>query len=197
MLFAQFSGQTGLRDIENSLESISSQLYHLGVKKIKRSTLSYANNNRSCEIYENIFSDLLGKILSMKRTHKHKFKNPLFSVEASTIDLCLNLFPWADFRKHKGGIKLNVKLDHIGYILVFISVTIAQTHEVNSLKKMQFNKGDVVTFDRGYTGFKLFANYCNTGIYFVTRLKKNADYSLLKEKMFPHIEILHLIRLLR
>jgi len=182
MLFAQLSGQTGLRGIENSFESISNHLYHLGVKKIKRSTLSYANNNRSCEIYKNVFSDLLGKILSLKRTHKHKFKNPLYSVDASTIDLCLNLFPWADFRKHKGGIKLNVKLDHSGYIPSFVSVTTAQTHEVNSLKKMQFNKGDVVTFDRGYTDFKLFATYCNTGIYFVTRLKKNADYSVIERK---------------
>jgi hypothetical protein len=182
MLFAQLSGQTGLRGIENSFESISNHLYHLGVKKIKRSTLSYANNNRSCEIYKNVFSDLLGKILSLKRTHKHKFKNPLYSVDASTIDLCLNLFPWADFRKNKGGIKLNVKLDHSGYIPSFVSVTTAQTHEVNSLKKMQFNKGDVVTFDRGYTDFKLFATYCNTGIYFVTRLKKNADYSVIERK---------------
>lgn len=182
MLFAQLSGQTGLRGIENSFESINNHLYHMGVKKIKRSTLSYANNNRSCEVYENVFTDLLDKILSMKRAHKHKFKNPLYSVDASTIDLCLNLFPWANFRKYKGGIKLNVKLDHSGYIPAFVSVTTAQTHEVNSLKKMAFNKGDVITFDRGYTDFKLFANYCNTGIYFVTRLKRNADYTIVQRK---------------
>jgi len=182
MLFAQLSGQTGLRGIENSFQSISSHLYHMGVKKINRSTLSYANNNRNCEVYENVFIDLLEKILSNKRTHKHKFKNPLYSVDASTIDLCLSLFPWANFRKNKGGIKLNVKLDHSGYIPSFVSVTTAQTHEVNSLKKMTFNKGDVITFDRGYTDFKLFANYCTAGIYFVTRLKKNADYKIVQRK---------------
>ena len=73
--------------------------------------------------------------------------------------MCLNLFPWANFRKNKVGIKFNVKLDHSGYIPAFVSVTTAQTHEVNSLKKIAFNKGDVITFDRGYTDFKLFANY--------------------------------------
>lgn len=180
MLFAQLSGQTGLRGIETALDSIKNLLYHIGVKKIKRSTLSYANNNRPSGIYENVFNDLLAKILKMERKHKHRFRNPLFSVDATTIDLCLSVFPWATFRKKKGGIKLNVKLDHSGYIPTFVSMTTASTHEVNSIKKMEFNKGDVVTFDRGYTDFRLFASYCNAGIYFVTRLKKNADYKVVQ-----------------
>ncbi len=180
MLFAQFTGQTGLRGIETALDSIKNMLYHLGVKKIKRSTLSYANNNRPSEIYENVFNNLLTKILKMKRSHKHRFKNPLYSVDATTIDLCLSVFPWAKFRKNKGGIKLNVKLDHSGYIPDFVSVTTAQTHELNSLKKMKFNKGDVVAFDRAYTDFKLFASYCIAGIYFITRMKKNADYKVVQ-----------------
>lgn len=180
MLFAQLSGQTGLRGIETALDTIKNMLYHLGVRKIKRSTLSYANNKRSFKIYENVFNGLLAKVLKMERKHKHRFKNPLFSVDATTIDLCLSVFPWATFRKTKGGIKLNVKLDHSGYIPVFVSVTTANIHEVNSIKKMEFNKGDVITFDRGYNDFKQFATYCNTGIYFVTRLKKNADYKIVK-----------------
>lgn len=180
MLFAQLSGQTGLRGIETALDSIKNMLYHLGVKKIKRSTLSYANNNRPSEIYEHVFNNLLGKILKMERTHKHRFKNPLYSIDATTIDLCLSVFPWAKFRKRKGGIKLNVKLDHSGHIPVFISVSTANTHEVKSVKKMVFQKGDVITFDKGYTDFKQFANYCNAGIYFVTRLKKNADYKIIQ-----------------
>ena len=178
MLFAQLSGQTGLRGIETALDSIKNMLYHLGVKKIKRSTLAYANNNRPSEIYKNIFDGLLTKILKMDRAHTHKFKNPLFSVDASTIDLCLSVFPWAKFRKTKGGIKLNVKLDHSGHIPVFVSVSTANTHEVNSVKEMDFQKGDVITFDKGYTDFKQFASYCNAGVYFVTRLKKNADYKI-------------------
>ncbi|ORC29002.1 hypothetical protein B4O97_18945 [Marispirochaeta aestuarii] len=182
MIFAQLSGQTGLRGIETTMESMRQSLYHLGVKQVKRSTLSYANNNRSSMIYENVFSGLLEKILSMERRHKHKFKNPLYSIDATTIDLCLSLFPWADFRKRKGGIKLNMKLDHKGYIPTFISMTTAKIHELKSLKEMQFNPGDVITFDRGYTDFKLFATYCSKGIYFVTRQKKNADYAVVERK---------------
>jgi hypothetical protein len=182
MLFAQLSGQTGLRGIETTMESIRKSLYHLGVKQVKRSTLSYANNNRPSKIYEQVFTGLLEKILSMNRNHKHKFKNPLYSIDATTIDLCLSLFPWAEFRKSKGGIKLNVKLDHSGYIPTFISMTTAKVHELKSLKEMEFNPGDVITFDRGYTDFKLFATYCSKGIYFVTRLKKNADYSIVERK---------------
>lgn len=178
MLYGQFSGQTGLRGIEAGLESNRKALYHLGVKQVKRSTLSYANNNRSSKIYENVFQGLLERILLMQQKHKLKFNNPLFSVDASTIDLCLSLFPWAEFRKNKGGIKLHVKLDHRGYIPSFVSVTTAKIHEVNEIKNMKFEKGDVVTFDRGYNDFALFAKYCNTGIYFVTRLKNNADYSV-------------------
>jgi len=180
MLFAQLSGQTGLRGIETALDSIKNMLYHLGVKTIKRSTLSYANNHRPAEIYKNVFDALLSKILKMERSHKHRFKNPLYSIDATTIDLCLSVFPWAKFRKTKAGIKLNVKLDHSGHIPTFVSVKTANTHEVHSVKEMDFKKGDVITFDKGYTDFKQFANYCNAGIYFVTRLKKNADYKIIQ-----------------
>jgi DDE family transposase/uncharacterized protein DUF4372 len=182
MLFGQFSGQTGLRGIEAGLESNRKELYHLGVKRVKRSTLSYANNNRSSKIFENVFRELLEKVLMMQGTHKLKFKNPLFSIDATTIDLCQSLFPWAEFRENKAGIKMHVGLDHSGYIPSFVSVTTAKTHEVNEIKKMKFEKGAVITFDRGYTDFELFASYCNTGIYFVTRLKKNADYTVIERR---------------
>lgn len=180
MLFAQLSGQTGLRGIENGLQANRKSLYHLGVKNIKRSTLSYANSKRSEKIFESLFNAMLSKTLDKTRSHKLKFKNPLYSVDATVIDLCLSLYDWAHFRKKKGGIKLHVKLDHKGYIPSFIKVTTAKKHEVNVLKEMKFNKGDVVVFDRGYVDFNLFANYCSKGIYFITRLKSNADYKVCK-----------------
>ena len=116
MLFGQLSGQTGLRGIKTALDSIKNMLYHLGVKTIKRSTLFDANNHRPAEIYKNVFDALLSKLLKMERSHKHRFRNPLYSIDATTIGLCLSVFPWAEFRKNKGGIKLSVKLDHSGYI---------------------------------------------------------------------------------
>jgi len=190
MLFAQLSGQTGLRGVENGLQANNKSLYHLGVKSVKRSTLSYANSKRSEKIFESLFNAMLAKTLDKNRNHKLRFKNPLYSVDATTIDLCLSMYDWAHFRKKKGGIKLHVKLDNSGYIPSFVKVTPAKTHEINVIKKMDFDKGDVVAFDRGYTDFDLFANYCSKGIYFVTRLKSNADYRVCERKdvsKYPNI----------
>ncbi len=124
------------------------------------------------QIYKNVFDTLLTKILKMERSHKHRFKNPLDGIDVTPIDLCFSVFPWAKFGKTKSGIKLNVKLDHSGHIPTFVSVTTANTHEVHSVKKMDFQKGDVLTFDKGYTDFKQFANYCNTGFTSVPDLER-------------------------
>ena len=182
MLFAQLSGQTGLRGIENGIELQSKKLYHLGVSKIKRSTLSYANNNRPNEIYEKLFYTLLSTLHNKQKKHKFRFKNPLYSVDASTIDLCLNMFDWAHFRKKKGGIKLHVTLDHSSYIPSFITVTDAKVHESNEIKKVPFKKDDVIVFDRGYTDYQYYSDLGVKGIYFVTRLKKNAKYSVVEDR---------------
>lgn len=181
MLFGQLSSQSGLRGIESGLTINKNSFYHLGIKEVKRSTLAYANKNRSHEIYQDLFYSLLEKLHSNKKKHKFRFKNPLYSIDASTIDLCLNLFPWADFRKAKGGIKMHVKLDHSGYIPSFVSVTTAKIHEMNTVRDMPMKKGDVLVFDRGYNDFKQFSNYCDKGIYFVTRIKKNAVYDVISE----------------
>jgi hypothetical protein len=141
MLFAQLSGQSGLRGIESGLSANSRAFYHLGTKPVRRSTLAYANENRPHEAYRELFYDLLGKLLSGHRKHRFRFKNPLYSIDASTIDLCLNLFPWAKFRKNKGGIKLHVKLDHSGYIPSFVAMTDAKTHELNQLGIIPMKKG--------------------------------------------------------
>lgn len=190
MLFAQLSGQKGLRGIEAGLETNKNRLYHLGIAPVKRSTLSYANNNRDSKIYEELFYSLLGTLHGKRKKHGFRFKNPLYSVDASTIDLCLNLFPWANFREKKGGVKLHVKLDHSGYIPSVVTMTDAKCHEVNQISKMKLEKGDAVVFDRGYTNFKNFAKYCEEGIYFVTRLKNNAAFEVLEEydiDKFKHI----------
>lgn len=182
MLFGQLSGQSGLRGIESGLSMNEKNLYHLGISPVKRSTLAYANNKRSHEIYRDLFYTLLGRLHGNRKKHKFKFKNPLYSIDASTIDLCLNLFPWAHFRKTKGGVKMHVKLDHSGYIPDFITMTTAKTHERKEISNIPAKKGDVLVFDRGYNDFELFSNYCREGIYFVSRLKSNAAYEVLLEK---------------
>ena len=114
--------------------------------------------------------------------HKFRFKNPLYSIDATTIDLCLSLYDWAKFRKTKGGIKLHVKLDHSGYMPCFAVITEAKKHEKNIAKKIPFKSRDVVVFDRGYNDYKTFASYCEQRIYFITRLKKNADFKVVEKR---------------
>jgi hypothetical protein len=191
MMFGQLSSQKGLRGIEAGLSMNKNNFYHLGITPVKRSTLAYANENRPHQIYQDLFYTLLSKFHNKKKHHKFKFKNPLYSIDASTIDLCLNLFPWAHFRHNKGGVKIHVKLDHSGYVPSFVSVTTAKVHEMNAIREMPMKKGDVIVFDRGYFDFKQFAKYCEKGIYFVTRLKTNTRYQIHKEhdtQKYEHIE---------
>ena len=174
MLFGQLSAQDSLRGIEAGLASQSNTLYHMGVKPVHRSTLSYANEHRSHELFKKIFEWMLSKCQPLAPKHKFRFKNPLYSIDNTVIDLCLSLFDWAKFRKTKGAVKLHVKLNHSGYLPTFAIVTTAKVHEQNVAPLIPLEKGDVVVFDRAFTNFSWYATLCDRGIYFVTRLKKNA-----------------------
>ena len=190
MLYAQLSGQDGLRGVENAIASQRNLHYHLGIKTVKRSTLAYANEHRSHEVFKATFETLLNKVMAKTKKHKFRFKNDLYSIDASTIDLCLGLYDWAKFRKTKGGIKLHVKLNHSGYIPQYVNVSNADYHEVNELPKMGLKKGDVVTIDRGYTDYTKYANFCSEGIYFVTRMRKNARFKVVSRgdvSKYPNI----------
>jgi len=178
MLFGQLSGQDSLRSIEAGLASQAHSLYHLGVRSVHRSTLSYANEHRSHELFKKLFEWMLSKCQPLAPKHKFRFKNPLYSIDATTIDLCLSLFDWATFRKTKGAVKLHVKLNHSGYLPSFAVVTTGRKHEQTVAPHIPLDKGDVVVFDRGFTNFKWYASLCERNIYFVTRLKKNADYRI-------------------
>jgi hypothetical protein len=182
MLFGQLSGQDSLRGIEAGLASQAQSLYHLGVKPVHRSTLSYANKHRSHELFKKLFEWMLSKCQPLAPKHTFKFKNPLYSIDATTIDLCLSLFDWATFRKTKGAVKLHVKLNHAGYLPSFAVVTTGKKHEQSVAPHIPLDKGDVVVFDRGFTNFKWYASLCERNIYFVTRLKKNADYRIVERK---------------
>ena len=182
MLFGQLSGQDSLRGIEAGLATQAKSLYHLGVKPIHRSTLSYANEHRSHELFKKMFEWMLSKCQPIAPQHKFRFKNPLYSIDATVIDLCLSLFNWAKFRTTKGAIKLHVKLNHAGYLPTFAVVTTGKVHEQNIAPNIPLEKGDVVVFDRGLTNFRWYASLCNNGIYFVTRLKKNAAYRIVERR---------------
>lgn len=188
MLFGQLAGQDSLRGIEAGLASQSRALYHFGVKPVRRSTLAYANGHRTHELFKKIFERMLSKCLPLAPKHKFRFKNPLYSLDATVIDLCLSLFNWAKFRTTKGAVKLHVKLNHAGYLPTFVHVTTGKEHEMRIAPIVPLERADVVVFDKGFTNFAWYANLMERGIYFVTRLKKNADYRVLERREVGHLK---------
>jgi len=185
MLFSQLSGQHGLRSIEQGMNNQRNGWYHLGItnteREVKRSTLSYANTHRNSDLFKALFLSLLIQCESLLGNHGFRFKNPLYSIDSTTIDLCLKLFPWADFRKGKSGIKLTVKLDHQGKIPCFVVESNAREHDTKKVREVPYEPGDVLVFDRGYADYKYFSMICEKKAYFVTRLKKNAIYKRVKK----------------
>ena len=134
LLFAQAGGKDSLRDIETSLSVHYSKWYHIGLKGIKRSTLSDAMQNRPYEIFEGLFYKLLDKCQSVTPRHRFKFKNPLYTLDSTVIDLCLSIFPWATFRKRKGAIKLHYLYDHSGSLPTFMTMSDGKTHDIRVAK---------------------------------------------------------------
>jgi len=190
MLFGQLSGQDSLRGIEAGLATQSKHLYHLGIRSTRRSTLAYANEHRNQGLFKKIFFDMLSKCEQVAPKHKFRFKNPLYSLDSTVIDLCLSLYNWATFRTTKGAVKLHVKLNHSGYLPSFTVVTTGNIHENTVAPSIPLERGDVVVFDRGFTDLDWYASLYDRGIYFVTRQKKNAVFDVVGKRSverFPHI----------
>lgn len=186
MLFSHISGQHGLRSIQQSMNNQRNGWYHMGItnteREVKRSTLSYANAHRDSNLFKALFENLLGEAQAIKSKHGFRFKNPLYSIDCTIIDLCLKLFPWANFRKGKGGIKLTVKLDHQGKIPCFVVESNAREHDTKKIREVPYNPADVLVFDRGFTDYAYFRSICEGKAWFVTRLKKNAVYRYVEKK---------------
>ncbi len=132
MASAQLTGRASLRDLLGNLAAQSSKLYHLGLGLISRSSLARTNEKQPWNLYEALFFKLLGRCQQRAPGHGFRFKNKLFSLDASTIDVCLSMFPWAKFRQAKGAIKLHVGLDHPGMLPTFVSITDGKTHDVTA-----------------------------------------------------------------
>ena len=187
MLFCQLAQAKSLREICGGLASCVGKLRHLGMKDApNKSTLSYANAHRPWEMYRDLFYETLDFCRkAAPGKHKFRFKNKLLSMDSSTISLCLSLFPWAKFRRTKGAVKLHLLLDHDGYLPAFAHITNGKKHDVTIARKVPLAPGSIVAMDRGYNDYSLFAYWTSTGIFFVTRLKENADYEVLEEKNVP------------
>jgi putative transposase len=182
MAMAQLAGRNSLRDIVENISAQAHRLYHLGSTKLSRSNLSRINDGKPYELYEALFGKLLHRCQGVVPGHDFRFSNPLYSLDASTIDLCLSVFPWADFRTTKGAIKLHVGLNHSGYMPEFVTVTEAKTHDVMVGRTLAFPKGSIVAVDKGYNDYTWYNQLTGKGIFFVTRLKANAKYRTLSRR---------------
>jgi len=182
LMMAQLSGRESLRDVILNLSAQMHKLYHLGCKPLTRSNLSRINENKPYTLYEALFAKLLFRCQKMVPAHRFRFKNKLYSLDASTIDLCLSVFPWASFRKTKSAIKLHVGLDHAGYLPAFVSITDGKTSDIKAGRILSFPSGSIVACDRGYTDYRWYKQLTNQGIFFVSRLKSNAKYAVLKRR---------------
>jgi len=190
MLFCHMAHADSLREICGGLACCQGKLRHLGIGKApNKSTLSYANQHRPAALFEELFWTMMHRFRTSgglgNRKRKFRFKNKLLSLDSTTISLCLNLFPWAKFRRAKGGVKVHVLLDHDDYMPSFALITEAKRHDRTVARRFNLKPGSIVAFDRAYNDYTLFSQWTDNGIYFVTRLKDNAVYRIIENRSVP------------
>lgn len=188
MLFCQLGQARSLREISDGLKTTCGKLNHLGLKQAPpKSTLGYANEHRPCELYERLFLRLVDtcRAHSPGRKRKFRFKNRLLSLDATVMDLCLSLFPWAQFRQTKGAVKLHLLLDHDGYLPCFAVITDGKTYESTVARTLKLPKGSIVVMDRGYCDYELYYDWLQQGVYFVVRLKGDTAYEVVEDRPLP------------
>ncbi|MCK6560306.1 IS4 family transposase [bacterium] len=179
MAFAQLTFRESLRDIETCLNAVQHKLYHSGIRSaVSRSTLADANESRDWRI----FADFAHALIDIARTLYHdepfavELEETVYALDATTIDLCLSLFPWANFRKHKGAIRLHTLLNIRGNIPSFLKITTGKIHEVNILDELFFEAGAFYLLDRGYVDFaRLYAIHQHRAS-FIIRAKSNLQF---------------------
>ena len=182
MAFAQLTYRESLRDIECCLRAMNEKLYHMGIKgNISRSTLADANEKRDWRIYSDFALALIDQARQLYANEDLglELKDTVYALDASTIDLCLSLFPWARFRTTKAGVKLHTLLDLRGNIPSFIDITDAKVHDVNILDKLIPEPGSIYVMDRGYLDFERLYNMHQCSAYFVIRKKTNTSFQRL------------------
>jgi len=190
MLFCQVAHLSSLREVCMGLASCESPLKHLGISETpKKSTLAYANANRPWELYQTVFTQLLGKcqaeVASQGGRRKFRFKNKLMSLDGSIIELSVSMFDWAKYRQRKGAIKLHLLLDHDGYLPSFAVVTDGKHSELKVARGLQLEKGTILAIDRGYNDYEWFAEMTRDGVFFVTRMKTNTIFTVEAECAVP------------
>lgn len=180
MIYSQFTRREGLRDLVACLNSQRSKLYHIGIRgKISRSTLADANERRDWRLFEALGHRLIAVAVELYHEEGSGLglKEPLYAMDSTTIDLCLSLFPWADFRSTKAAVKAHTIIDLRGAIPVFVHITSGKVHDVNILDLIHWPAGSIVVIDRGYLDFARLHALHQRQVCFVIRAKDNTRYT--------------------
>jgi hypothetical protein len=187
MLFCHLAKSTSVREISDGLRSAAGNLNHLGVERSpSKSSVSYINQHRTWEVFRDLYFELLEKLepsVGRKRKYAHRLKRKIFLMDATIITVSLGLFDWAAYRKRKGAVKLHTVLDYDTALPAFVHLTDARTHEIHGVPEGLFTKGSVVVMDRGYLKFSYLNDLDSSGVWFVTRLKRNTDTEVLQTFM--------------
>jgi hypothetical protein len=192
MLFGQLFCALSLREIVNGVGSFQGGLGHLGIRKVPaRSTLAYANEHRPAEMYKDLFHLLYKRLSSQFKDvkKKFKFKNKLYSIDSTTIELCATIFEWAKYKATKGAVKIHLLLDHQNYLPHFAYISDGKMHDSKILKllsKINFlPAASIIVFDRGYVDYETYFEWISKGIFFVTRAKDNMRYVVVEKNKVP------------
>lgn len=181
MMFGQLTNRESLRDLIVIIEAHRSKCYHLGFgKQVTKSNLAKANQNRDCRIFEEFAYFLVAEARSKRITDIFKLGGSVYAFDSTTIDLCLSVFWWAKFRKHKGGIKIHTLYDIETQVPAFFHITEAAVNDVRAMDELAYEPGAYYIFDRGYNDFCRLHRITCTDSYFVVRAKKNLQYRAVK-----------------
>lgn len=180
MLFMQFANANSLRDIANGLNSATGNLSHMGLSQSpSKSSLSYQNKHRDYRVFEAVYYSLLDKYepsLKRRKMYAKRLKRQIFLMDSSIIPLSLSLFDWANFRTRKGAVKLHTVLDYETGLPNYVVLSDGKKHDVKAAIETSFPAKSVLVVDRAYVDYKWLFNLDSTGVFFVTRLKDNANY---------------------
>lgn len=179
LMVGQLGGQRSLRDIESTVVAQSHLRYHLGIGAVSRSSLARANHALDAAFFVKLFESLYSRCVQHTSKHQLGFKGKLFSLDASLIDVSMKLFPQTDYNSKKAAFKLHVGLDHDGLIPAFASLTEGKVSDMEQARKLHFEKGSVVVFDKGYNSYRWHKSLSDQGVNFVTRIRGNAKFRVL------------------
>lgn len=187
MLFCQLGQAHSLREICGGLAACEGKLRHLGLPDApKRSTLAYANQHRPWQLFQSLFEQLYHRCQSLANPpRRFRFRYRLLLLDATRIELCASLFDWAAYKRTKGAIKLHLLLDHQGYLPQFAVLTPGKTQEIEVARRLRFQPGTFLVFDRGYVDYAWFEHLTRQGVFFVTRLRSDAHCRVFEKRPLP------------